>query len=105
MTATFNELKTAPKFNINDRKENHFYKQFTAVCFKDNRAYDAVICRRVLTRDNGNDYRNAEEAAGLNRIFRTRPLLPGEIRILCDHCTAEETAERILAALKPEQSV
>ena len=45
MTATFNELKTAPKFNINDRKENHFYKQFTAVCFKDNRAYDAVICR------------------------------------------------------------
>ena len=66
---------------------------------------DAVIRRRVLTRDNGNDYRNAEEAAGLNRIFRTRPLLTGEIRILCDHCTAEETAERILAALKPEQSV
>lgn len=45
MTATFNELNHAPKFNINDRKDKHFYEQFTAVCFKDSRAYDAVICR------------------------------------------------------------
>jgi hypothetical protein len=46
MTATFKTLNHAPKFNINHRKENHFYKQFTAIAInKDGRAYDAVTLR------------------------------------------------------------
>lgn len=46
MTATFKELNRAPKFNINHRKDDHFYKQITAVAInKDGRAYDAVTLR------------------------------------------------------------
>ncbi|MBR4959776.1 MAG: AAA family ATPase [Clostridia bacterium] len=59
------------------------------------------IRRRVLTRDNGNEYRNGEEAVELNRIFRARPVLPGEIRLFCDRMTAEEAAESVLAGLEP----
>ena len=49
MKATFKELNHAPKFNINHRKENHFYKQITAVAINDRSAYDAVILRLYST--------------------------------------------------------
>lgn len=50
MTAIFKDLNHAPKFNINHRKEKHFYKQITAVAInEDHRAYDAVILRLYAT--------------------------------------------------------
>lgn len=49
MTATFNELNHAPKFNINHRKDNHFCQQYTAVCFNSTNAYDAVTLRIYAT--------------------------------------------------------
>jgi len=58
-----------------------------------------VIRNRVLNRDNGNEYRNAEEAVLLNETFRTRPLLPGEIRLCCDSMASDELAEAILKQL------
>lgn len=59
----------------------------------------AVIRQRVLTRDNGNEYRNAEEAEALNEIYRNRELLPGELRLRCDDKTPEEVAEKILSLI------
>ena len=44
-------------------------------------ADDAVIRRRVLTRQNGNAYRNEEEAAAINRRVLDRTPLPCEWRI------------------------
>ena len=58
-----------------------------------------AIRRRVLTRNNGNEYRDAEEAVLLNETFRTRPLLPGEIRLYCDTNTPESLAESIISQL------
>jgi hypothetical protein len=50
MKATFKELNRAPKFTISHRKENHFYKQITAIAIHpDGRAYDAVILRLYAT--------------------------------------------------------
>lgn len=50
MNAIFKDLNRAPKFNINHRKENHFYKQITAIAIsEDRRAYDAVILRLYAT--------------------------------------------------------
>jgi len=60
---------------------------------------DAVLRNRVLTRDNGNDYRNADEAAELNHVFRNRPKLPAEHRIPCDSRTPEEIVGEILRIL------
>lgn len=60
---------------------------------------DALIRHRVLSRDNGNAYRNAEEAAALNIKFRSRTVLPGELRLPCDSMTAEEIADIIIKNL------
>lgn len=60
---------------------------------------EEVIRHRVLTRDNGNEYRNAEEAVELNRIFCARPVMPWETRIHCDSMTPEEITEAILNVL------
>lgn len=50
MTATFNELTKAPKFNPNHRKDNHFANEYAAIAIHpDGRAYDAVILRTYLT--------------------------------------------------------
>ena len=61
---------------------------------------DAVIRNRVLTRDNGNDYRNADEAVELNYIFRNRSQLPAEYRIRCDAKTPEEIVSEILKIIQ-----
>lgn len=46
MIAIFKDLNHAPKFNINHRKEKHFYKQIAAVAInEDGRAYDCVTLR------------------------------------------------------------
>ena len=46
MKATFKELNKPTKFTISHRKENHFYKQFTAIAInKAGQAYEAVTLR------------------------------------------------------------
>ena len=60
---------------------------------------DEVIRTRVLTRDNGNAYHNAEEAVKIGKRFRNRPILPGEKRIRCDNMTPEEIVAEILKSL------
>ncbi|MBQ8402315.1 MAG: AAA family ATPase [Clostridia bacterium] len=60
---------------------------------------DEVLRHRVLTRDNGNEYRNADEAVELNRRFKDRPILPKESRIRCDHKAPEEIAAEILKSI------
>lgn len=49
MKATFKKLNHTPKFNINHRKESHFYEQFTAVVFNGKSAYDAITLRIYST--------------------------------------------------------
>ena len=60
---------------------------------------DEVIRERVLGRDNGNEYRSADEAVEINRRFIGRAPREGEIRIRCDDKTAEEVAQRIFDRL------
>ncbi|MBQ3176773.1 MAG: hypothetical protein IJB52_03075 [Clostridia bacterium] len=60
---------------------------------------DDVIRNRVLTRDNGNEYRNAEEAVELNHLFRNRAKLPWEYRLSCDCKTPEEIVSEILKTI------
>ncbi|MBP3293336.1 MAG: hypothetical protein J6N32_06255, partial [Clostridia bacterium] len=60
---------------------------------------DEVIRERVLGRDNGNEYRNADEAVEINRHFLGRAPREGEIRVRCNDVTAEEVAQCILDAL------
>ena len=54
---------------------------------------DEVIRERVLGRDNGNEYRNADEAVEINRRFIERMPRDGEIRVRCDDISAEEVAQ------------
>lgn len=49
MKATFKELNKAPNFKISDRKERHFYEQYTAVVFNGSSSYDAVTLRIYST--------------------------------------------------------
>ena len=60
---------------------------------------DEVIRERVLGRDNGNEYRNADEAVEINRRFLGRAPREGEIRVRCNDVTAVEVAQCILDAL------
>ena len=68
---------------------------------------DEVLRERVLTRDNGNEYRNADEAVEINRKFMERAPKEGDIRVRCDDRTAEEVAQCVIdaitAAKKPLQ--
>ena len=52
MHATFNT--TYPGMDIRHRKENNFYEEYTAVCFHNGRAYDAVTLR--IYRTDGRHY-------------------------------------------------
>lgn len=61
---------------------------------------DEVIRDRVLGRDNGNEYRNANEAIAINRHFMERVPHADEIRVRCDDKTADEVAQCVLEALK-----
>jgi len=57
---------------------------------------DDVIKERILTRDNGNDFRNFEAAIATNKRIQDRKLLPNEYRIRSDNQTAADIAEQIL---------
>ena len=67
------------------------YKLFTLY------AEDATIKERILTRDNGNTYRDWEAAIAANHMLTSRPLLPNEIRICTDLIDAKGVADVILS--------
>lgn len=60
---------------------------------------DEVIRERVLGRDNGNEYRNADEAVAINRRFMERETQEGEIRVRCNGVSAEDVAQCVIDAL------
>jgi len=60
---------------------------------------DEVIRERVLGRDNGNEYRNADEAVEINRRFIGRMPKEGEIRVRCNDMSAEEVAQCVIDAV------
>ena len=62
-------------------------------------ASDGTVRERVLGRDNGNGYRDADEAVRINREFLARPEREGVKRILTDDASPEEIADRIEAIL------
>ena len=49
MKATFKKLDKETNINVNHRKESHFTKQYTAVVFNGQCAYDAVTLRIYAT--------------------------------------------------------
>ena len=59
---------------------------------------DETIRHRVLTRDNGNEYRDAEAACAINRAIMAEMHALGALCIPCDSLTPEEIADRILTA-------
>ena len=61
---------------------------------------DEVIRERVLGRDNGNEYRNADEAVKINRRFIGRTPREGEIRVRCNDVSAEEVARCVIDAIR-----
>lgn len=64
---------------------------------------DEVLRERVFTRDNGNEYRNADEAVEINRRFMERMPKEGEIRVRCNDVSAEEAAQSVIDALNIEK--
>lgn len=57
---------------------------------------DDVIKNRILTRDNGNEYRNYDESIKLNRIIKKRKRLPNEFRLRSDNQTPDELLKQIV---------
>lgn len=66
-------------------------------------ASDEVLRERVLMRDNGNEYRNADEAVEINRRFMERMPREGEIRVRCNGVSAEEVAQSVIDGLNFEK--
>ena len=60
---------------------------------------DEIIKNRILTRTNGNLYKDREAALELNRTIKARPPLAREARIRSDQMSAETIAERILEVI------
>jgi len=58
-----------------------------------------VLRDRIMTRDNGNEYRNFEEALAINRMITERRLLPNEYRIRSDNQSPAQITERIQAII------
>jgi GNAT superfamily N-acetyltransferase/cytidylate kinase len=59
-------------------------------------ANDDTLKNRILTRDNGNTFRDWEEALKTNALLVSRPLLPNETRICTENITAAEAANKII---------
>jgi len=57
---------------------------------------DDIIKERILARNNGNEFKNFEEAIVTNKRIKDRKLLPNEYRIRSDNQTAADIAEQIL---------
>ncbi len=66
------------------------YRIFTLFC------EDSILQERILTRDNGNEYRDTQAAAVINRAILSRPATEHELRIDTGALSPDETAEVIL---------
>lgn len=60
---------------------------------------DEIIKNRILTRTNGNLYKDWEAALKLNRTIKGRPPLTHETRIRSDQMSSEAIAERVLGVI------
>ena len=69
------------------------YKLFTLY------ADDKTLKTRILTRDNGNTFKDWESALESNKLFTTRPLLQNESRIYTEHITTAEVVDKIMEEL------
>ena len=63
-------------------------------------AEEETLRHRVLHRQNGNDYRNADEAAAINARILAAPNLPNGHRIDTTHLSAQDVCQQILSLLK-----
>ncbi|MBP1994453.1 hypothetical protein [Paenibacillus eucommiae] len=61
---------------------------------------DEVIKHRILTRDNGNGYKDWEQSVKTNELIKRRKKLPNEYRILNSRNDVELTLHEILAILE-----
>ena len=62
-------------------------------------ADDETLKHRVLTRDNGNTFRDWESSLKINNLLTSRPLLPNETRICTKNITAAEVTAVIIGEL------
>ena len=60
---------------------------------------DETRKKRILSRDNGNTFRDFESAAKINSLLVSRPLLPNETRICTENMSAAEVADKIIEEL------
>lgn len=56
---------------------------------------DAVLKQRILLRENGNSYKDYEEAIAINQLVKRRRLLPNEYRLCSDVQTPVQIADQI----------
>ena len=64
---------------------------------------DEIIKTRILTRDNGNSYKNFEASIEINKKILNRPPLPNETRIRSDNQSVDEIVDQIIDLLKSHQ--
>ena len=62
-------------------------------------ADEALLKGRVLDETRSSGYRDWEEALALNRLCRTRPLLPREVRLDVTDLSIHAVTERVIALL------
>ncbi len=60
---------------------------------------DDTIKERILTRDNGNSYKNWEESIGINKLIKNRRTLPNEYRIRSDIHSPQHIRDEVLRIL------
>jgi hypothetical protein len=65
---------------------------------------DDVITQRIVNRDNGNEYRNYEEAIEINRRIIARNPMTNEYRISSDNKTPSEIADGIIAVINNKRN-
>ncbi len=64
---------------------------------------ESVLKDRILTRDNGNEFRDWESAITINARIVSRKPLPNEYRVRCDDATIAEIADRVQTLLAHHQ--
>lgn len=69
------------------------YRLFTLYADND------TLKNRILSRDNGNTFRDWESAVKINNLLISRPLLPHETRICTENTSTSEIAEKIMKEL------
>ena len=60
---------------------------------------EELIKERILTRDNGNSFKDVDQALSIHRLINHRALLPNEHRLRCDLYTPPQLADQIQAIL------